>query len=260
MLDNNGMDNKSSGLNVIKSDSVKEVEEKDIYEWFSKVTKGKKKLVVTNEALDLINMSVTNPEFDGFKFIDTIITYQSALQNDRVSLEDYINAIRFCSFLETTNGNATEAYIKAFMYREFVKDRYLEDRNSEAYKQLTSAATRYRKNPLVINILTQAEVPLYLMFQGYRYKAVGVLVKEMNEARLSKDRITAADKLLTHLKPPENIKVELDIGIKQDNIVDQYEDMLSNMVKKQKELLTNGVSIEEVANIKHNYIETEVIE
>lgn len=249
----------SLGLQVVRKDSPEIVNADNVYDWFKQVTKGKKKFLVTDEALDLINKSITEPEFDGFRFIDTMITYQSALAQDRVSLEDYVNAIRFCSYLEVSNGNATEAYIKAFRHRPFVSERMNIDKSSDDFKNITSAATRYRKNPLVINILTQAEVPLYLMFQGYRYQAINRLVTEMNEAKLPKDRITAADKLLTHLTPPENIKVELDVGIKKDNIVDQYETMIANMVSKQKELLQAGGDITEIANSKQTFIDAEVV-
>lgn len=248
-----------NGLGVVKPEIPDTVNEETVYGWFNKTIRSKKKLTITDECLELINRTIKEPEFDGFRFIDTLITYQNALAGDRVNLEEYINAVRFCSFLEVTNGNATEAYIKTFNYRGFVKDRVEAAKNTDAYKQLASAATRYRKSPLVVNIMTQAEVPLWLMFQGYRYQAVNVLVKEMNNAPLPKDRINAADRLLFHLKPPENIKVELEVGLKQDNIVDQYEAMLGNMVKEQKRLIESGSSLNNIANIKASFIDAEVV-
>lgn len=253
---NNIEETSKPGLNIVKSEIPEKVTAANIYEWFHRLTKiNKKKFIVTDEALDLVNESISNPEFDGFKFIDTMITYQSALANDRVNFLEYINAIRFCAFLEANEGNITDAYIKAFIHRDFVKTRYTQDTNSEAYRQLASAAARYRKSPVVINILTQAEVPLYLMFQGYRYKAVQRLVYEMEKAPLAKDRVMAADKLLFHLKPPENLKIELDVGVKQDNIVNQYESMLENMVKEQKKLLANGMDLKSVANSKETFVD-----
>lgn len=249
------------GLGVVNKDKPKQVEKNEVIEWFSKTTKkNKQKIIPTDEAINLINASINDPSFDGFKFIDTMITYQSALENERVNLEDYVNAIRFTSYLEVYEGNATKAYIDAFKHRDFVKDRLNSDTNSIEYKQLASAATRYRKNPLVINILSQAEVPLYLMFQGYRYKAVSVLVKEMNEAKLSKDRINAADRLLVHLKPPENLKIELDVGVKKDEIVSECENLIASMVAKQKELLSVGEETSIVANAKHSYIDGEIVD
>jgi len=231
----------------------------DIYSWFSNTTKAGKRLTVTDEALDTINKMVTSPEFDGFRFVDTLITYQSALLNDRVDLMDYINAIKFCAFMDATGGNTVEAYKRTFAHREFVKKNKDLPTDSNGYTQLCAAAGRYRKSPIVINIMTQAEVPLYIMFQGYRYKAVAQLVHEMENAKLSKDRINAADRLLTHLKPPENVKLELDIGFKKDNVVDTYEQMLAGMVAKQKELLEQKADVAEVANVK-DFIEGEILD
>ena len=243
--------------NVVKT--VTNVSKEELTEWFSKSLKGKKRLTITPEALDLINQIINEPDFDGFRFMDTLYTYQDALQGDRVSLEDYVNAIRFCSFLEANGGNVVQAYTRAFSYRDFVKDRVGADTSSDEYKQLSSAAIRYRKNPTVIKILSQAEVPLWLMFQGYRYKAVKRLVEEMDTAKYSRDRINAADKLLLHLKPPENIKVDVNVNNKTDSIVDQYEEMLANMVQEQKRLIAHGSKLTDVANSKMSFIDAKVV-
>lgn len=234
-----------------------DVTQSKLYEWFSLV-KNKDKLIDSGEALELIRKSIDEPSFDGFRFIDTMVTYQSALNNERTSLVDYLNAVRFCSYLEVYEGNATKAYADAFKDRDFVKNRVDKEHTTKEYKELSFAASRYRKNPIVVNILTQAEVPLYLMFQGYRYKAVARLVKEMESANLAKDRINAADRLLTHLKPPENLKIELDVGLKKDSVVDEYENMLANMVAKQKELLASGERLDKVANAKNEYVDVEI--
>lgn len=242
------------GIRAINKE-IKEVSSSEVLEWFKEINK-KRKINITTQALEIINESLLDDEFNGYRFIDTAITYQDALLNERVSLEDYVNAIRFCSFLESYEGNATKAYIKTFRHREFVKSRV----KSGDLSQIQASASRYRKNPLVVNILTQAEVPLYLMFQGYRYQAINKLVQEMNEAKLSKDRINAADRLLVHLKPPENLKLEVNVGIKKDNIVNEYESMLENMVKEQRKLLLSGESVLKVANARSNYIDAEVVE
>lgn len=102
---------------------------------------------------------------------------------------------------------------------------------------------------MVRDILTQAEMPLYLMFQGARYSAVSKLVEEMEDAQFSKDRISAAKAILEHVKPPENMKVELDIGIKQDNIIDRYEAMITDLVQHQKKEIAEGKDLAEITNM-----------
>lgn len=248
------------GLGTVKREKENKVYEVcEVKEWFKRSIKAGKQISIEGNALDVINKTVNDEGFDAERFIDSLITYQDALMGENVSLIDYVNAIKFCSFLEIYEGNSTKAYAETFRERDFVKDKVNCPTDSREYKILAGAASRYRKMPLVVNILTQAEVPLYLMFQGYRYKAVSVLVREMEKANLSRDRINAADKLLTHLKPPENYKIELDVGIKTDNIVNQYEAMLKGMVEKQKELLLAGERVEAIANSKESYLEAEII-
>lgn len=193
---------KGIGLGFVVKEKPKEVTKEDIYSWFSRVTdNGKKKFLVTDQALELVNHTISSPEYDGFKFIDTMITYQNVLQGKNVTFDDYLNAIRFCAFLETCNGNATEAYMKAFVHRDIVKNAMGKDYDSPEYQCVASAASRYRKSSTVIKIIAESEVPLYLLFQGYRYKAVQVLADKMMTAKLDRDKINAADKLLFHLKP-----------------------------------------------------------
>ena len=220
--------------------------------------RNNRKIEITDEALEIINTAITEPEFDGFRFVDTLVTYQSALSNTKAKLTDYINAVKFCSFLEVTEGNTVQAYIKTFKDRDFVKDRADLATVEKGYRELCSAATRYRKSPLVVNILTQAEIPLYILFQGYRYKAISVLDNEMNTAKLSKDRIAAADKLLLHTKPPENLSTQVDININDVNIVDKYEEAMRKMAQEQTKLIGSGGNIHNIVNVK--IADAEIIE
>lgn len=207
-----------------------------------------KKNSITDEVVDLINEANNNPEFNGNEFIDTMIDFQGVMIDCSASIPEYVNAIKFCAYLETTGGNATDAYVRARAKDEFVLARMNSTSNSKGYKELSSAASRYRRTPLVKQILTQSEMPLYLMFQKERYKAVAILAAEMEEAQYSKDRITAADKLLTHVKPPENIQVELGIGPTKEAVDLQTElnTQLARLAANQKALLDAGLSIKEV--------------
>ena len=97
------------------------------------------------------------------------------------------------------------------------------------------------------------------MFQGARYRAVAVLAREMTDAEYSKDRIAAADKLLTHVKPPENQKIELDIGMTSEakSITASLMDQLAVMATQQRRLLEAGADIRSVQKLG---IQAEVID
>lgn len=201
-----------------------------------------KKNTITEEVVDLINQSNSDPYFNGDEFLENMMTYQNVMYKNSGSLGEYINALRFCAYLETDVNNYTEAYKRARAADQFVIDRANADTDSNAYKELTGAASRYRKTPMVRDILTQAEMPLYLMFQGARYGAVAKLVKEMETAAFSKDRISAAKAILEHVKPPENMKIELDIGVKEDNKLQQLNDQLAEIASRQKHHLEMGTA------------------
>lgn len=231
-----------AGLGLVKQEKVELTKEELIQKFPAK------KASITDEVVDLINEVNNNPDFNGNEFIDTMVDYQGAMIDCRASIPEYINAIKFCAYLETTNGSATEAYKRARAADKFVQDRINAPANSQKYNELSSAASRYRKTPLVKQILTQSEMPLYLMFQKERYKAVAVLAEEMQEAMYSKDRISAADKLLTHVKPPENIQVELGIGPTKE-AVDLHTELntqLARLAANQKAMLDAGLDIKEV--------------
>ena len=220
-----------------------------------------KKRYVTEEAVDIINRSLTEPEFQGESLLKSAATYETLFNSSRTTIPEYLNAIRFCAFL-TSNENATftEAYSRVFCERDFVKQRIDLDSTDPKYCELTSAASRYRRSKLVVDILTASQVPLDLIFTGARYKAIGILADIMETGRYDRDRINAAKELLAATKGAENVKIELDIGIKEDSAVKQLNDQLAQMAARQKEMLESGAStLQEFGSmqVKENVFEGE---
>lgn len=220
-----------------------------VTEQFLKDKFPSKAKTIDETTVEMINRANNDPEFNGDEFVNQMITYRDVMTKNSASMQEYINALKFCAYLEATEDNYTQAYIKARSHEDFVIQRMNMPTDSSGYKELTNAASRYRKNPMVKDILIMADMPLYLMFQGARYQAVSVLATEMHTAMYSKDRIAAADKLLTHVKPPENIKVELDVGVKQENMIDKYEAMINQLVIAQKDQIAAGGDLKAIANV-----------
>ena len=195
---------------------------------------------ITDEIVDIINRSQTEPEFQGESLLQTAVTYENVLAQNKTGIKQYLNAIRFCSYLIAMDDNFTEAYKKTFFDTDFVKNRMECDTNSVKYRELTSAASRYRKSKLVVDILTVSQVPLHLMFTGMQYKALGVLNEVMMTAKLDRDRINAAKEILTATKAPEHVKIDLDVGVKENSAVQQLNEQLAQMASKQKLMLESG--------------------
>jgi len=219
----------------------------------------KKKNFITQEAVDIINASTNDPEFQGESLLQTASTYESVLKGARASVPEYLNAVRFCAYMMTNKSNYTEAYKKVFADREFVQNRLGLATSDPRYTELTSAASRYRRTKLVVDILTVSQVPLDLIFTGHRYKAIGVLAEVMESGRYDRDRINAAKELLAATKGVENVKIELDVGVSESSAVQQLNDQLAEIAGRSlKHLEAGSTSLKELGALK--VVDDDIIE
>ena len=211
----------------------------------------KKKAFITQEAVDIINNSREDPEFQGESLVQTASIYESVLKGARASVPEYLNAIRFCAYMMTNSSNYTEAYKKVFADRDFVKNRIKLPTADPKYAELTSAASRYRRTKLVVDILTVSQVPLDLLFAGQRFKAMGVLAQIMEHGKYDRDKINAAKELLMATKGAESMKIELDVGVSESSAVQQLSDQLSDIAGRSlKQLEAGSTNLNELGALK----------
>lgn len=219
----------------------------------------KKKNFITQEAVDIINASMNDPEFQGESLLQTASMYEGILKGSRSSIPEYLNAIRFCAYMMTNNSNYTDAYKKVFAHRDFVKERKDLHYTDPKYGELTKAASRYRQTKLITDILTASQVPLDLIFTGHRYKAIGVLADVMENGKYDRDRINAAKELLAATKGPDNVKIELDVGVKESSAVQQLNDQLAEIAGRSiKHLNAGSTNLKELGGLKVK--DTDIIE
>ena len=211
----------------------------------------KKKNYVTQEAVDIINASMNDPEFQGESLLQSASIYEAVLKGARASVPEFLNAVRFCAYMSTNGSNYTEAYKKVFADREFVKVRMDLPSDDPKYGELTSAASRYRRSKLVTDLLTASQVPLDLIFTGHRYKAVGVLAHIMENGKYDRDRINAAKELLAATKAPDNVKIELDVGVSESSAIQQLNDQLAEIAGRSlKHLEAGSTNLNELGAMK----------
>lgn len=224
-----------------------------------------RKNTITEELANYIDQANNSEDFSGDEFLDTLVSYRDVMLNGSYSIKEYVTAVKFCAYLIAENDNTVEAYKRARAEDDFVKERVGSKAGSKEYNALTSAASRYRQSRLVRELLTVSQMPLYLMFQGERYRAVEVLANEMSEAAYSKDRIAAADKLLSHVRPPENLQVELEVGPSKEavDLGTQLSKQLAESVALQRKMLDAGVDLKEATKLGiklNDTIDAEVVE
>ena len=166
---------------------------------------------------------------------------------------DYVNAIKFCSYLEVCNDNYTQAYIKTFSFRDAVKKRMFADTSSSEYKELTSMASQYSRLGMVQQIRTLSDAPLQLLMRGSRMKALSMLMTEAATCASGRDRIAALDAFLKHTTAiaDKSTKLEVNVGVAQDSQkrFDSMIEQLRDVGRQQREMLALGMDIGEVQKL-----------
>lgn len=207
---------------------------------------------ITQELADTINEAQNAPDMAIEGFMENLVEYRGVMEKCQASMKEYIRAVKFCAFLEFTDYNITEAYKLSRINDKFVKDRWDAPTDSPKYRELTSAASRYyNKTNLVKQILLQADMPWHILFQGAKYTAMSVLMKEVTEAAYSRDRIAAAKEILAAVKRPENQKVELEIGFNDTvkSFQEQFDEKIGKMAEMQLKRLQSGETIKDVQKL-----------
>lgn len=194
----------------------------------------KYKATVSQELLDTINDTLDDPDlFETYR--DNFISYTSVLNDGRFKVTDYLNAVKYCTQKLMGKTNA-DAYMITF------PDRYQSMLNRGlSSKDMSSIISVYNKSKLVNSILEQSLIPSWVINQDLYQKAINIQADLMMTASSEKVRSDAANSLLTHLKPPETKKVELDIGLKQGNEIDQLRDVLAQLTSQQRQMIQTGV-------------------
>jgi hypothetical protein len=130
-----------------------------------------------------------------------------------------------------------DAYAKTF------EERYLKligDGRSD--KEISAYVAGYHKNKLVNQILEQAVIPSWLVNQDVFQKAINTQLQLMTDVDVSpKVRSDAANSLLTHLKPPETKKFELDVSVKTAGGIAELSDTLARLANAQLQQIQAGV-------------------
>ena len=159
----------------------------------------------------------------------------SVLNDGRYKITDYLNAVKYCT-QRLMGKSQIDSYIVTF------PDRYnTMIQNGKSSKEVSSIVTVYNKSKLVNAIMEQSLIPSYILNQDLYQKAINVQAELMNTATSEKVRSDAANSLLIHLKPPETKKVELDIGLKQGNEVEQLRNVIAELAGKQRKFIEAGV-------------------
>lgn len=188
---------------------------------------------VSVEVLNNINAVISDPAFYE-QYRNNLLSYGHVLKDGKFQIKNYVDAVRYVSFklMGLTNQ---DAYIKTFPD----KYNYFLSKNVSA-KDISSYVHAYHHSKLVNLILEQAMIPVHILGRDYFWKAVTTQAELMMTASSEKVRSDAANSLMSHLKPPETKKVELDITHKDDGTLESLRRATEELVKQQQQTIQSG--------------------
>jgi len=200
---------------------------------------------VTQEVMDEINNALSDPiASEAFK--ENLLSYTGVMRDGKFKIGDYLKAVKYVSFKLLGSSNI-DAYLKTFpdRHQEFIK-------NNTSAKDMSSYVAMYNKNKLVNLIFEQTIIPFHVLNSDLYQKALNVQVELMTSPDVSpKVRSDAANSVLTHLKPPETTKIELDIGVKSDSMIEQLRTTMAEFSAQQLKAITMGTqSVTDIAHQK----------
>lgn len=208
---------------------------------------------VNQELLDSINEKLADPDMYEI-YRENLLSYAHIMREGKFKLSGYIDAVKYVSQKMMGKTN-----IDSFSITFPEKIQRWNDEEVSS-KDIASYVTAYNKSKMVTLITEQTLTPFWVMNQDVYQKAINTQAELMVSARSEKVRSDAANSLLSHLKPPEVKKVELDIGAKSDGSIEALRETTRALVEQQRAALKAGVvNAQELAH-KEILVQGEVVD
>lgn len=201
-----------------------------------------------------INKKLNDPDmYETYR--ENLLGYTHVMKEGKFKVSSYIDAVKYVSFKLMGKTNI-DAFSLTF------PDKINRWQNQGvASKDIASYVTAYNKSKLVNLIYEQTLTPFWVMNQDVYQKAINTQLELMQTAQSEKVRSDAANSILTHLKPPETKKVELDIGVKEDSAINALKEATAKLAEREIEAIRTGqMNAQEVAHSPLLIEEGEVVD
>lgn len=211
---------------------------------FQEALPEKMKKSVNQEVIDSINKVLADPEFYE-QYRDNLLSYTKVMQEGKFKISQYIDAVKYVAYKHMGLTNR-DAYAKTFPEKIM---RFMVQGVSD--KDIASYSTAYNKSKLVTLLYEQTLIPTHILNQDLFQKALNVQAELMVSANSEKVRSDAANSLINALKPPETKKVQLDVGIREDQSIQALREATIALAAQQRAALQSGASnAQQVAEAK----------
>jgi hypothetical protein len=196
---------------------------------------------ISDDLIEAVNFAISNSELRE-NFRDNLLSYTSVMRDGKFKIESYINAVKYVS-LKLLGSSNIDAYLKTFpdKHQWFIE-------HGTSSKDISAYVAAYNKTKLVNLIFAQTLVPFHVLNADLYQKALNVQVALMTDLDVSpKVRSDAANSVLTHLKPPEVTKIELDVKDDSSMLVGLRQTMLELAAMQHKNIELGISSAKEIA-------------
>lgn len=196
---------------------------------------------MTPEIAQNLNAVITDAQV-AQHFRDNFISYTNVLQTGKFKLEDYMSAVLYVGF-KLMGYTDKECYQRTFpaRYAELVA-------KGTATKDIAAYVSAYNRGILVNRIFEQTLIPTYVLNQATYQQAINIQADLMINGKSETVRMKAADSILNHLKRPEAAKVEISMGIKDSQEVDDLKAAMAQLAANQRALIAQGTTTKDIAH------------
>jgi len=198
---------------------------------------------ISKEMVDRINLISQDPDI-GVEFRENILGYADAMSTGTYNIPDYISAVKYVSY--KLRGDTNEAaYTKTFPDR-------VAQYHKNGVDSISPWVASYVRSKLVIEMLGRSMVPTHILNADIHQKAINRLAYLMVNSSSEKVQSDSATSLLTHLKPPETAKIEIDMNVTKVDGIDDLRAATMELVKNQRMAIKAGKST--ALDIAHSVI------
>ena len=196
---------------------------------------------MTPEIAQNLNAVITDAQV-AQHFRDNFISYTNVLQTGKFKLEDYMSAVLYVGF-KLMGYTDKECYQRTFptRYAELVA-------KGTPAKDIAAYVSAYNRGILVNRIFEQTLIPTYVLNQATYQQAINIQADLMINGKSETVRMKAADSILNHLKRPEAAKVEISMGIKDSQEVDDLKAAMAQLAANQRALIAQGTTTKDIAH------------
>lgn len=188
---------------------------------------------INKDVVDNLNQLLSDPDM-AESYRDNLIGYTNVMKEGKFKLTSYVSAVKYVT-QKLAGKNNQDAYMATFpdKWADWVA------RNVSA-KDISSYVSVYNGSKLVNLILEQSLIPNWIINQDLRQKAINQLATIMMTASSEKVQTDAAIGLLGAIKMPDKLKVELDVGVKQNSVMDQLQQASLDLATRMQQMVAAG--------------------